>query len=141
MPSFQHFQRQAEQKSNKAKFPNEALSLSGLMQYADSAKKQSFESLCRVHALVKTYRDKIQETSQAMIQTESSLGDGGEVPAPYAAAFALVKESFALHLAALDEWCAVLSQKRESESEAAIKKVKQSGEQLEASLMGLSIPK
>jgi hypothetical protein len=141
MASFQHFQNQAEQKSRKPKFSVEALNLSGLLQYAESAKKQSFEALCRLQPLVKTYRDKIEETSQAMIQAESSLDGETEIPAAYTAALTLVKESFAVHLSSLEEWMSVLAQKRETQSEKAMAKVQQSGEQLEISLRGLSIPK
>jgi hypothetical protein len=140
MPSFQHFQNQAEQQSRKSKFPSEALSLSGLLQYVESAKKQSFEALCRLQPLVKTYRDKIEETSQAMIQAESSLDAETEIPVAYTAALTLVKESFQVHLGSLEEWMSVLTQKRESHSEEAMAKVKQSGEQLETSLKGLTVP-
>jgi len=140
MPSFQHFQNQAEQKSKKPKFANEGLSLSELLQYAESAKKQSFEALCRLQPLVKTYRDKIQETSSAMRQVESSLDGEAEIPAAYAEALSLAKESFAAHLGALEEWMGVLTQKKESHSEPVMTKVKQSGKRLESSLKGLSIP-
>jgi hypothetical protein len=140
MSNFQHFQNQAEQKSNKPKFSTEALSLSGLLQYAESAKKQSFEAVCRLQPLVKTYREKIEKTSQAMIQAESSLEGETEIPAAYAAALTRVKESFAVHLGSLEEWMSVLTEKRESHSEKAMAKVKQSGEQLETSLKGLSVP-
>ena len=121
-------------------FSNEALSLSGLLQYAESAQKQSFQAICRLQPLVKTYRDKIEETSKAMIQAESSLGGEGDVPPDYAAALSLVKESFTAHLGALGEWMTVLTQKQEANSEKAIVKVKQSGAQLEASLKGLTVP-
>ena len=110
------------------------------MQFAETAKKQSFQALCGLQPLVKTYRDKIEETSQAMIQTESSL-DEDEVPEAYAAALALVKESFADHLGALEELMAALTQKNESRAEAAMSKVKQSGDQLGNTLEGLSIPR
>lgn len=140
MPSFQHLQNQAEQKSNKSKFSNEAFSLSGLMQYAESAKKQSFDALCHLQPLVKTYRDKIAETSQAMMQTESTLGDEAEIPEAYVEALTQVKESFKAHLGALDGWMSVLSQKKESDSDQAIAKVRQSGDRLAASLEGLTVP-
>ena len=83
MSSFQHFQNQAEQKSKRPKFHNEALSLSGLFQYAESAEKQSFQALCRLQPLVKAYRDKIAETSRAMhflIQRIPSKGATDVVP-------------------------------------------------------------
>ena len=140
MPSFQHFQNQAEQKANKPKFANEALSLSGLMQFADSAKKQSFEAVCRVLPLVKTYRQKIDETAQAIAQTESSLGDQADIPPDYSSALNQVKEGFSTHLGALDDWMDVLNQKDESRAESAKAKVKQSGERLQASLQGLTVP-
>ena len=141
MPSFQHFQQQAGQKSAKPKFSNDTLNLSMILQYAESAKKQSFEALCRVQPLVKSYRDKIDETSKAMIAAESSLGGEADIPPDYAAAFSLVKEGFSGHLTALDAWMGVLMQKNESKAEDALVKVKQSGEQLEASLKGLEVPK
>lgn len=140
MPSFQHFQNQAEQKSRKPKFATEALSLSGLLQYAESAKKQSFDALCRLQPLVKTYHDKIEETFQAMGQAESTFEPEAELPGDYATALASVKASFEEHLRALAQWMNVLSQKKESQSEKAMTDVKQSGQQLETSLKGLSIP-
>ena len=140
MPSFQSFQNQAEQKSNKPKFSAGAFSLSGLMDYAESAKKQNFEAVCRLQPLVKTYRSKVEETSVAMAQAESSFEGEGDIPEAYTSALGSIKESFAAHLGALEEWMNVLTQKRESDSEAAIAKVKQSGQELETSLLGLSIP-
>lgn len=139
MPSFQHFQNFADQKSQKSKFPNEVLSLSVVLQYAGTAKGQSFEALCRIHPLVKTYRDKVEETLQAMIQAGSALGEETEIPEAYSAAFALVKESFAVHLGALDGWMSALIQKNESHSDKSMASVKQSGEQLESALHRLSV--
>lgn len=139
MPSFQHFHSQAEQKSQKPKFSNDGLSLSVILQYAESAKKQNFEALCRVQPLIKTYRDKVKEVLLAMTQAESSLAQETEVPAAYAAAYASVSESFTLHLGALDEWTSGLTNKDEPQSEQAMAKVKQSGAQLEAALQKLSI--
>lgn len=141
MPSFQHFQNQAEQKSGKPKYSNDTLTLSVILQYAESAKKKSFEALCGVRPLVKAYRDKIQETSQAMAQAESTFEDETEIPEAYAAALALVKESFALHLKALDELMSGLAEKSEAQAAGAVAKVKQSGQQLETSLKQLSVPK
>jgi hypothetical protein len=138
MPSFQHFQNQAAQKSPTSKFPNEVLSLSVVLQYAETAKKQSFEALCRIQPLVKTYRDKVDQTSQAMIQASSKLGEEVEVPAAYTAALSLVKESFAVHLAALEEWMSAFAQKNESHSEKAMATVQKSGEQLGSALDRLS---
>lgn len=140
MSSFQHFQNQAEQKSNKPKFANTSLSLSVLLQYAESAQKQNFEALCRLQPLVKTHRDKVEETSQAMVQTESSLEGGEELPVAYTTALALVKDSFADYLGSLDEWMSVLVEKKESLSEKVLRQVKQSAEQLETSLKGLTVP-
>lgn len=140
MPSFQHFQNQAEQKPSQSRVPSGTFSLSGLLEFTDSAKKQSFAALCNLTPLVKSYRDKIEEVSQAMIQTESSLGAEAEVPAGYGEALELVKESFRAHLASLDEWMSVLKDKRESQSDQAIKAVKQSGERLQGSLQGLTVP-
>lgn len=140
MSSFQQFQNQAEQKSKGPKFANTSLSLSVLLQYAESAQKQNFEALCRLQPLIKTHRDKVQETSQAMVQTGSSFEGESEIPAAYTAAYTLVKESFSTYLSSLDEWMGVLSQKNESQSKKALEKVKQSAEQLELSLQGLTIP-
>ena len=141
MPSFQHFQQHAGQKSAKPKFSNDTLNLSMILQYAESAKKQSFQALCRVQPLVKSYRDKIDETSKAMMAAESSLGGEADIPPDYAAALGQVKEGFAEHLAALDAWMGVLTLKNESKAEGALVKVKQSGERLESSLKGLEVPK
>lgn len=141
MASFQHFQSQAEQQSRKPKFSDEVLSLSGLLEYADSAKKQSFDAVWRLQPLVKTYRDKVQQTSQAVVQAESNFEKDAEIPQSYVASLALVKESFAVHLASLEDWISVLAQKRESDSDEAISRVRQSGQQLETSLKSLSIPK
>jgi hypothetical protein len=138
MPSFQHFQNQAAQKSPTSKFSNEVLSLSVVLQYAETAKKQSFEAVCRIQPLVKTYRDKVEETSQAMIHASSKLGEEVEIPAAYSAALALVKESFAVHLGALEEWMSALAQKNESHSEKAMANTRHSGEQLESVLHRLS---
>ena len=140
MPSFQHLQNQAEQNSNKPKFSNEGLSLSGLLQYAESAQKQSFESLCRLQPLVKTYRDKVEETSQAIIQAESSFDGEAEIPDAYTAALTLVKDSFAEHLGSLEVLMNVLTKKQELDTEKLISDVKKSGEQLGSSLEGLTIP-
>lgn len=139
MPSFQHFQNQAEQKSQKAKFANESLSLSTILEYAESAKKQNFEAVCRLQPLVKTYRDKIGDTLQAITQAESSLGQETEIPPAYAAALTLVKESFAVHIQALEAWLKSLTQKTEPQAHKAVLEVKQSGEQLESALQGLSL--
>lgn len=108
-----------------------------ILQYAETAKKQSFEALCRLHPLVKTYRDKVVETSEAMVQAESSLGD--EAPVAYLAALAQVKEGFTVHVGALDEWMSALAQKEEALSDQAMTKAKQSGAQLESALNGLTI--
>ena len=134
MPSFQHFQSQA----NKSKSPSQDLSLSGVLEYAESARKMNFEALCRVQPLVKTYRDKIRQTSKAMIDAEAALEGEAEIPAGYAAGLSAVKEGFTAHLGSLDEWMNVLAQKREADSERAIAQVRQSGQQLEMSLQGLS---
>ena len=138
MPSFQHFQHQADQKSAKSKFPNEVLSLSVVLQYAETARKQSVEALCRVQPLVKTYRDKVQETSQALVQAGSKLEEEVEIPATYTATLTLVKESFAAHLGALEEWMSAFAQKDESLSGKAMSSVQQSGEQLASALNRLS---
>jgi hypothetical protein len=133
-----HFQNLAEQ-SNKPKFPTETLSLSGLMQFVESAKKQSFEALCRLQPLVKTYRDKVMETSQAMRQVEASLGEGGEVPASYAASLAAVKDGFDQHLGALEQWTSAMGAKDEAGCDSAIAYTRQTGAQLEAALQLLSL--
>lgn len=138
MHGFQHFQNPAE-KSQKSKYPNEVFSLSVVMQYAETARKQSFEALCRIQPLVKTYRDKVDETLQAMTKAGSALQEEVEVPDAYAAALALVKESFAVHLRALEDWMSAFAQKNESDSEKAMATVKQSGEQLESALNGLTV--
>ena len=141
MTSFHHFhQNQAQQKANKSKFATDSFSLSGLLQYAETAKKSSFEALCHLQPLVKTYRDKVMATSQAMIQAESSLGGDAEIPADYAAALNLVKESFKTHLDSLEEWMTALTQKNEPHSDKAIGSVQQSGKQLEKALEGLKVP-
>lgn len=75
------------------------------------------------------------------METESSLGEETEIPPTYVAALSQVKEGFKTHLGALDGWLGVLTQKREADSEKAIAGVKQTGEQLQAALNGLSIPK
>lgn len=140
MPSFSHhFQFQAEQNQNKPRFAHETLSLSLIMQYAETAKKQSSEALYRLHPLVKTYRDKVAETSKAMLDAESSLGAETEVPPTYTAALTLVKEGFAGHLLALDEWLSALTQKDDARAEKAMASTKQSGGQLEVALSGLSM--
>ena len=138
MASFSHH-FQAQQQSNRPKFATETLSLSVLLQYAENAKRQSFEALCRLQPLVKSYRDKIAETSQAMLSAESSLGSEAEIPVEYAAALLLVKEGFATHLQALDEWMGALAQKDDPLSGKAIERTKQSGAQLESALSGLTI--
>ena len=139
MASFQHFHSQAGQNAQKPKFSNDGLSLSVILQFAETAKKQNFDALCRVQPLIKTYRDKVQEVSRSMAQAESSLSQETEVPATYAAAYAVVSESFTLHLGALDEWTNGLTNKDEPQSEQAMAKVKQSGEQLGAALSNLSV--
>lgn len=140
MTSFQqHFQSQSDQSSQRPKYSNDVLSLSVVLQFAESAQKQSFEALYRVQPLVKSYRDKVEEVSLAMAQAESSLSKETEVPATYTAAYALVNESFAVHLGALDEWTSTLINKDAPGSEQAMTKVKQSGEQLEAALSKLSV--
>ena len=141
VPSFQHLHNQAGQKSGKPNSSVEALNLSLLMQYADSAEKQSFEALCRIQPLVKAYRAKIEETSQAMGRAESSFAEQAEIPEAYAAALSLVKESFAVHIGSLDEWMTVLAEKKESDSSKAKSKVKQTGDQLATTLERLSVPK
>lgn len=139
MSSFQHFQNQADPKSQKPKFSNDGLSLSVILQFAESAKKQNFEALCRVQPLVKTYRDKVEEVSREMSKAESSLAEETEVPPTYTAAYAVVNESFAVHIGALDELASGLTNKDEPQSEQAMAKVKQSGAQLEAALSNLSV--
>lgn len=140
MTSFQqHFQNPADQSSQKPKYSNDVLSLSVVLQFAESAQKQSFEALCRVQPLVKSYRDKVEEVSQAMSQAESTLSKETEVPESYSAAYALVNESFAVHIGALDEWASSLANKDATSSEQAMTKVKSSGEQLEAALSKLSV--
>jgi hypothetical protein len=138
MPSFQYFQNQPDQKSQKSKFPNDSLSLSVVLQYAETARKQSFEAFCRTQPLVKTYREKVAETLQAMVQAGSKLGETVEIPAAYAAAFSLVKESFEAHLAALDDWISAVGQNNESQADTAMASARQSGHQLESALEGLS---
>lgn len=139
MASFQHFHSQPGQNAQKPKFSNDGLSLSVILQFAETAKKQNFEALCRVQPLVKTYRDKVEEVSREMSKAESSLAEETEVPPTYAAAYAVVNESFAVHIGALDEWTSGLINKDESQSEQAMIKVKQSGGQLEAALSNLSV--
>ncbi len=139
MASFQHFHSQPGQNAQKPKFSNDGLSLSVILQFAETAKKQNFEALCRVQPLVKTYRDKVEEVSSEMSKAESSLAEDTEVPPTYAAAYAVVNESFAVHIGALDEWTSGLTNKDESQSEQAMIKVKQSGGQLEAALSNLSV--
>ncbi len=138
MQSFHNFQNPSGQTSPTPKLPNETLSLSVVLEYAETAKKQSFEALCRVQPLVKTYRDKVEQTSQSMLQASSKLGEELEIPAAYTAALTLVKESFAEHLAALEEWTNAFAQKNESHSEKAMTTVQKSGEQLEVALNRLS---
>ncbi len=137
MHSFQHFQNQSSQQSPTSGFPNEGLSLSVVLEYAGTAKKQSFEALCRIRPLVKTYRDKVEETSQAMTEAGSKLGE--EIPAAYTAALPLVKESFAVHLSALEEWMSAFAEKNESQSEKALATVQSSGEQLKSALNRLTL--
>ena len=119
---------------------NQDLSLSGVMQFAESARKLNFEAVCRVQPLVKTYRDKIQATSKAILEAESALEGEAEIPAGYAASLSLVKEGFKAHLGSLDEWMSALGQKREADADKAMVRVQQSGRQLEDSLQGLSAP-
>lgn len=139
MPSFQHFQRQAEQSPQRQKYSNDVLSLSVILQYAESAKKQNFDALCRVQPLVKSYRDKVDGVSKAMRQAESSLVGETDVPPSYTAAYALVEESFSTHIAALDEWASSLTNKNAPQSEQAMIKVQQSGERLETALQNLTV--
>ena len=110
------------------------------MQFAESARKLNFEAVCRVQPLVKTYRDKIQATSKAILEAESALEGEAEIPAGYAASLSLVKEGFKAHLGSLDEWMSALGQKREADADKAMVRVQQSGRQLEDSLQGLSAP-
>lgn len=138
MPSFQHFQGQADHRSSPAKLANEGLSLSVVLRFAETAKKQSFESFCRIQPLVKSYRDKVDETSKAIAQAGSQLEGEVEVPAGYAAHLALVQESFAQHLGALDGWMRALTEKDEPQSAQAMLQAQQSGQQLEAALQRLS---
>ena len=138
MHGFQHFQNSTE-KSQKSKYPNEVFSLSVVMQYAETARMQSFEALCRIQPLVKTYRDKVQEASQAMSKASLTLQEEVEIPDAYAAALSQVKESFTVHLKALEELMSAFSTKNESDSEKAMASVKQSGAQLESALNGLTV--
>ncbi len=138
MASFQQFQHQAQLQSQKSTMPNDSLSLSVVLGYAETARKQSFEAFCRTHPLVKTYRDKVQQTSQAMSEAGSKLGEEVELPTAYSAALTAVKDSFALHLRALDDWLGAFAQKDEPSSLTAMASVKQSGEQLQAGLGQLS---
>ena len=140
MASFHHFQNQGGRTPQKSAIPNQDLTLSGVMQYTESARKLNFEAVCRLQPLVKTYRDKVQKTSQAMLQAESALEGEAEIPASYAAGLTQVKEGFTVHLGALDEWMTALGQKSEADADKALAKVQQSGKQLEESLQGLSVP-
>lgn len=140
MQSFHHFQNQAQQKPKESKFSGGTLNLSGLMEYAGTAKKQGFEALCRLQPLVKTYQSSIKKAAQAMQEAESALGEA-EIPPDYAAALIQVKESFAAHLKALDQWTKVLAEKKEAHSDKAMTSVKQTGKELETALEGLSVPK
>ena len=119
---------------------NQDLSLSGVMQFAESARKLNFEAVCRVQPLVKSYRDKVQATSKAMLDAESALQGEAEIPASYAASLNQIKEGFTAHLGSLDEWMNALGQKREADADKAMARVQQSGRQLEDSLQGLSTP-
>ena len=139
MASFQHFQNQSG-RTQKSAMPNQDLSLSSVMQYAESARKLNFEAVCRLQPLVKSYRDKVQATSKAMLEAETVLEGEAEIPAGYASSLSLVIEGFAAHLGSLDEWMSALSQKREADAEKAMAQVQQSGRQLENSLRGLSVP-
>lgn len=139
MPSFQNFfPNQPGAKSQKPSFPNESLSLSVVLQYAETAKKQSLEAFCRTQPLVKAYREKVEGTLEAIVQTGSKLEEESEVPAAYAAGLSKVKETFKVHLAALDEWIRAFSQKNASQAEKAMAETQQSGRQLEAALQSLS---
>lgn len=140
MPSFQHFQNQSGRTPQKPTMANPDLSLSGVMQFAESARKLNFEAVCRVQPLVKSYRDKVQATSKAMLEAESALEGEAEIPASYAASLSLIKEGFSTHLGSLDEWMNALGQKREADADKAMAKVQESGRQLEDSLKGLSAP-
>lgn len=130
MASFQYFQNQSAQ--------SQSLSLSVILQYAENARKQSFEALCRMSPLVKSYRDKVEETMRAMVQADSTLAEEAEIPPVYTAAFTLVKESFKAHLGALDESLGVFAQGDESQSDKVMADVRQSGQQLESALNNLS---
>lgn len=139
MPSFSHhFQNPVDQKANRPKFGTETLSLSMLLQYAENAKKQSFEALCHLQPLVKSYRDKVAETSQAMIEAESSLGNEAEIPETYSSALSLVKQGFSQHIEALDMWMGALARKDSSRADQAAAETKQTGGQLETALQALS---
>ena len=91
MPSFQHFQNQSGRTPQKPTMANQDLSLSGVMQFAESARKLNFEAVCRVQPLVKSYRDKVQATSKAMLEAESALEGEAEIPASCAASLSLIK--------------------------------------------------
>lgn len=140
MPSFQHFQNQSGRTPQKPAMANQDLSLSGVMQFAESARKLNFEALCRVQPLVKSYRDKVQATSKAMLEAETALEGEADIPASYTASLSLIREGFTAHLGSLDEWMNALGQKREADADKAMAKVQQSGRQLEDSLQGLSAP-
>lgn len=118
--------------------PNDSLSLSVVLQYAETAKKQSFEAFCRTSPLVKTYRDKVQQTAKAMDEAGAKLGEEAEIPAAYSAALSGVKEGFALHLRALDGLLEAFAQKDEAGAGTALASVKQSGEGLQSVLNQLS---
>lgn len=139
MASFSHhFQNPTEQKTNRPVFASETLSLSTLLQYAENAKKQNFEALCRLQPLVKSYRDKLAETSQAMVEAESALGNETQIPATYGSALSLVKQGFSQHLEALDMWMGALARKESSQTEQAMAEAKQTGAELESALQALS---
>ena len=129
MPSFQHFQNQSGRTPQKPAMANQDLSLSGVMQFAESARKLNFEALCRVQPLVKSYRDKVQATSKAMLEAETALEGEADIPASYTASLSLIREGFTAHLGSLDEWMNALGQKREADADKAMAKVQQSGRQ------------
>lgn len=141
MASFQQFQHQAQLQSQKSTIPNDSLSLSVVLQYAETARKQNFEAFCRIQPLVKTYRDKVQQTSRAMTEAGARLGEEAEVPPAYTAALGQVRDSFEHHLRALDDWMDGFAQKDEPRSVAAMASVKQSGEQLQTRLSQLASAK
>lgn len=140
MPNFSHhFQNQAKSEVSSSSLAPDALSLSTVLQYAESAQKQSFEALCRMQPLIKTYRDKVIQTSQAMSEASTSLGVETKVPPAFIAALALVQEGFSGHIEALDEWMRSLTQKGDARVEPLMAKVKDSGARLEQALQGFAM--